>query len=159
VKFWTLVEQNGGIVVGYETDEADTQDFQESIRALTGLSDPKMRRVENAALAKFQKEQEKKRPSALPRAACRLSLISTGVFIPDHPGAVAQIAASLAYFDVSKVTLLGTTEWNSEQLYKRGGRHVEGALFPGAITLQSKILARVISFASSQRATDKFQTR
>lgn len=136
-EFWTLVEQNGGIVVGYETYEADTQDFQDSIRALTGLSDPKMRRLENAALAKFQKEQEEKtkRPSK-----SRLPPIVDfdGVFIPDHPGAVAQIAASLAYFDVSKVTLLGTTEWNSEQLYKRGGRHVEGALFPGAITLQSK---------------------
>lgn len=136
-EFWQLVEANGGIVVGYETYEADTQDFQESIRSLTGLSDPKMRRLENAALAKFQKEQEAKtnRPSK-----SRLPPIVDfdGVFIPDHPGAVAQIAASLAYFDVSKITLLGTTEWNSEQLYKRGGRLVEGALFPGAITLASK---------------------
>jgi ABC-type branched-subunit amino acid transport system substrate-binding protein/TolA-binding protein len=136
-EFWTLVEQNGGIVVGYETYDADTQDFQDSIRSLTGLSDPKMRRTENAALAKFQKEQETKTGRA---SKSRLPPIVDfdGIFIPDHPGAVAQIAASLAYFDVSKVTLLGTTEWNSDQLYKRGGRLVEGALFPGAITLSSR---------------------
>jgi branched-chain amino acid transport system substrate-binding protein len=57
------------------------------------------------------------------------------VFIPDGPRVVSQIAASLAYFDINGVALLGTSEWNSDLLYKRGGKLVEGALFPGGLSL------------------------
>ena len=34
--------------------------------------------------------------------------------------------------------LLGTTEWNSPELYKRGGKFVEGAIFPGGISQLTK---------------------
>lgn len=136
-EFWTLVEQNGAHIVAYERFAENTTDFQDSVKALLGLADPSLRKAENAALLKITKEYQEKyhRPS---KARLPPIIDFDALFVPDLPGPVGQIAASLAYFDASGIPLLGTTEWNSDQLFRRGGRHVEGAIFPGAISPYSR---------------------
>ncbi len=104
---------------------------------MTGLQDLKYRRLEIAKMNEWIKDQKQKTGK---EPKLRLSPIVDfdAIFIPDSPKAVAAIAANLAYFDVSGLPLLGTTEWNSDQLYKRGGRYVEGAIFPGGLSTETK---------------------
>ncbi len=135
-EFTAVANKLGGRIVGYETYPPDTKDFQAPVQKLAGVSDPRYRKMESAKLDTFIKEQTEKthRPS---KARLPPVVDFDAVFLPDGPRAAAQIAASLAYFDVSGITLLGTSEWNSDQLYKRGGRLVEGALFPAGLILTS----------------------
>jgi len=136
-QFWDAVEQAGGRVVAYETYPPDARDFQSAVRNLTGLANPKLRKMEFSRLADYVKEQKAKTGKE-PKSRVPPIVDFDALFIPDGPKAVAQIAASLSYHDVDGVTLLGTTEWNSDQLYRRGGKLVEGALFPGGISATSR---------------------
>jgi ABC-type branched-subunit amino acid transport system substrate-binding protein/TolA-binding protein len=132
-QFWDLVEAYGGKIVGFEQYAPGTSDFQQPVRGLVGLKDvSRYRALETARLAAFVNQVAKKRGKA-PRLELPPIVDFDALFIPDEPKQVAQIASSLAYFDVAGVPLLGTTEWNSDQLFKRGGRLVEGALFPGTV--------------------------
>ncbi len=135
-EFAAVAKKLGGKIVGYESYSPDAKDFQEPVQKLTGLADPRYRKMENQRLEQFAREQQEKtrRPS---KARLPPIVDFDAIFLPDGPKNAAQIAASLAYFDVSGVTLLGTSEWNSDQLYKRGGRLVEGAIFPGGLSLSS----------------------
>jgi len=51
-----------------------------------------------------------------------------GIFIPDQADRVALVAAQLAYYNVSGITLLGTNTWNDFSLLEKAGEFVEGAL-------------------------------
>ncbi len=134
-EFAAVAKKLGGKIVGYESYQPDAKDFQQAVQKLAGLSDPRYRKMENQKLEQFIKEQEKTRRHSKARLPPVVDF--DAIFLPDGPKNAAQIAASLAYFDVSGVTLLGTSEWNSDQLYKRGGRLVEGAIFPGGLSLNS----------------------
>lgn len=136
-EFWELVEKNGGKIVGHRLYPPEEKDFQEYVQHLVGLANPKHRAAELAKLAEYKKEVKEK-TGREPKAELPPIVDFDAIFLPDSPGTVAQIAASLAYYDVNNVALLGTTEWNSDQLYKRGGRYVEGALFPGGLSSTTK---------------------
>lgn len=137
-QFWELTEKFGGRVVAYETYSPEEKDFQANVKALTGLTDPKYRKLEVAKLNEYI-QQQKAKTGKEPKSARLPPIVDfDAIFIPDGPKNVSQIAASLAYFDVSGVALLGTTEWNTEQFYKRGGKYVEGAIFPGAVNLATR---------------------
>lgn len=136
LQFTAAVNRLGGKVVELERYPADAKDFQEPVRRMVNLFDLRPRRNEFKALDAFVKEQEKTRRHSKARLPPIVDF--DAVFLPDGPRAAAQIAASFAYFDVANIVLLGTSEWNSDQLYKRGGRLVEKALFPGAMILGSE---------------------
>ncbi len=136
-QFWDLVEANGGKVVGYRNYAADEKDFQATIRELVGLANPRLRRAEWAKLQEFIKEQKAKTGKE-PKVKLPPLITFDALFIPDGPKAAATIAASLNYLDVFSMPLIGTAEWNSDQLYRRGGRSVEGALFPGSLSMNTK---------------------
>ncbi|MBY0370570.1 penicillin-binding protein activator [bacterium] len=135
-QFTAVADKLGGRVVAFERYPADAKDFQDAVQRLLVLSDSRARKLELSRLDTFAKEQQAKtrRPS---KARLPPVVDFDAVFLPDGPRAAAQIAASLAYFDVADIPLLGTSEWNSDQLHKRGGRLVEKALFPGALVLGS----------------------
>lgn len=135
-EFTAVANRLGGRVVGYETYPPEAKDFQTAVQKLAGLADPRYRKMETQKLEAFVKEQQEKtrRPS---KARLPPLVDFDAIFLPDGPKNAAQIAASLAYFDVTGVALLGTSEWNSDQLHKRGGRLVEGALFPAGLSLTS----------------------
>ncbi len=132
-QFWDLVEAQGAKVVGYRPYAAEEKDFQVAIRDLVGLANPRLRRMEWAKLQAYVKEQKEKTGKE-PKSKLPPLVDFDALFIPDGPKAAATIAASLNYLDVFSVPLLGTTEWNSELLYRRGGRSVEGAMFPGGLS-------------------------
>lgn len=136
-QFWDLVERSGGRITAYEEYPPNETDFQALIRSLTGLDRPKLRPLEFRALQAFLDEQKltgtRRNSFDIPP-----NVDFDALFIPDNPKAIAQIAPSLAYLDVRGAPILGTAEWNSPQLYKRGGKWVEGAIFPGGLHLESK---------------------
>jgi len=134
--FWDEVERQGGKIVAYDSYAPDEKDFQSHVQELTGLN-PKYRKLEIAKWVEWQKEQKTKTGKE-PKIKLPPIVDFEAIFIPDSPKTVAQIASNLAYYDVKGAVLLGTNEWNSDQLYKRGGRFVEGALFPGGINLNSQ---------------------
>jgi ABC-type branched-subunit amino acid transport system substrate-binding protein len=136
--FWELIKKSGGKVVGYEKYKPDAKDFQTSIRKLTGLEDPRTRDEKELEALTTHVKQHKEKSGKTINPKIPPIIDFDGIFIPDSPKTVAQIAASLTYFDVTGIALLGTAEWNSDLLTKRGGRHVESAIFPGGISLSSK---------------------
>ena len=144
--FWNAVTRFGGKVMAFEFYNPDEKDFQKNVQELVGLN-PKYRRLEFSKLLEYQKEQKAKTGKD-PKVKLEPIIDFEAIFIPDSPKTVAQIAASLAYYDIKDITLLGTTEWNSDQLYQRGGQYVAGALFPGGLSLSSQNATQV-SFIKS----------
>jgi len=136
-QFWDLVEASGGKVVGYRKYDPADKDFQAPIKELVGLANPRLRRAEWAKLQEYIKDTKAKTGKE-PKAKLPPLVDFDALFIPDGPKQAAMIAASLNYLDVFQLPLLGTAEWNSDQLYRRGGRSVEGALFPGSVSTNSK---------------------
>jgi branched-chain amino acid transport system substrate-binding protein len=55
-----------------------------------------------------------------------------GLFVPDGPKAMGQIAPMLAYVGVQNVRFLGTNLWNTPDFLRRGQRFVEKSLFVDA---------------------------
>ena len=136
-QFWDMVEKYGGQVVGYQTYSPEEKDFQKEVQELTGLANPKFRRLEITKMNEYVTDQKTKTHKE-PKVRLPPVVDFDALFIPDSPKNGAAIAANLAYFDATGFSLLGTTEWNSDQLYKRGGRSVEGAIFPGGVSLATK---------------------
>lgn len=59
------------------------------------------------------------------------------LFIPDTPARVSTIIPQLAYYNIRGVKLLGTSMWNSVELLKTAGEHVDGAVFPDGFCLNT----------------------
>lgn len=137
-EFWTAVEQRGGRIVAYSSYSTEEHDFQNHVRSLVGLNEAgKFRPLEWNKLQQFLLDAKIK-PNRVNKYPLPPITDFDAIFVPDSPKTVASVAASLAYFDVKNVSLLGTSEWNTEQLYKRGGKLVVGAIFPGGISPYTK---------------------
>jgi branched-chain amino acid transport system substrate-binding protein len=123
-------------VVSYKEYPQEETDFIKYVQDMVGLGNPgKHRKLEVAKLNEYLKEQKAKTGKDS-KSKLQSVIQFDALFIPDGPKAVAQIAPALAYFDVN-LPLLGTTEWNSDQFYQRGGKYVEGAIFPAGLHLNS----------------------
>jgi ABC-type branched-subunit amino acid transport system substrate-binding protein len=51
------------------------------------------------------------------------------IFLPGDYDQVGLIAAQLAFFDIQGVTLLGTNGWDSPDLFRIGGKYIDGGIF------------------------------
>ena len=144
--FWDAVEARGGEVVAVARYPVGASDFAAPIRRMIGYE-----LLPPAALgALAEREKMLKRAKRLPAAEAaalrdeaRALTLPDGtplppyvdfdaVFIPDTHQAAGLIAPHLAFHEVRGVTLLGPSAWNHPGLLELGGRHVEGAVFPGA---------------------------
>ena len=72
------------------------------------------------------------------------------LYIPDGPERVGMLAPQLAYYDVTGVTLLGTSLWHDPRLAEVAGRYLTGCVFPDAFDPQSKE-PQVVSFVTEFR--------
>ena len=72
------------------------------------------------------------------------------LYIPDGPERVGMLAPQLAYYDVTGVTLLGTSLWHDPRLVEVAGRYLSGCVFPDAFDPQSKE-PEVLDFVSEFR--------
>lgn len=134
-EFLGAVEKAGGLVVGFQMYPPEETDFRPYVQKIVALSDPHLhRKLELAKLNQFISE-EKARGIRDPKANLPPIVDFDALLIPDSPKVAYQILASLNYHyvDVGEITLLGTTEWNSADLFKRGGKLLEGALFPAGL--------------------------
>lgn len=150
-EFWDQIESRGGKVVAVEFYDPTETDFQDSIKSLVGLKDARFRRTEWTALQDYSREVKAK-TGREPKLKLKPIIDFDAIFLPDSPKTVASIAASLAYLDVGEMPLLGITEWNSDQLYKRGGRFVEKAVFPGVMNPVTRSSAQREFMRSYQEA-------
>lgn len=134
--FWEHVNANGAVISSYQLYPANERDFQEQIRNMVGLQDLKHRRLEVTKLNDYIKEVKAKTGKE-PKVQLSPIIDFDAIFIPDSPKAVSQAAASLNYFDVNGVPLLGTAEWNSDQFFRRGANLIQTAIFPAGFFLGS----------------------
>ncbi|MBI3995290.1 MAG: penicillin-binding protein activator [Nitrospirae bacterium] len=51
------------------------------------------------------------------------------VFMPGDYDQAGLIAAQLAFYEIQGVTLLGTSGWNSQDLFRIGGKYINGGIF------------------------------
>ncbi len=51
------------------------------------------------------------------------------VFLPGDYDQAGLIAAQLAFYNIQGVTLLGTNGWNSQDLFRIGGKYIDGGIF------------------------------
>ncbi len=144
--FWSAVEARGGVVVAVAHYPVGATDFAAPIRRMIGyeLLPP------GALGALAEREKLLKRAKRLPyaeaeelRAEAKKITGPEGeplppyvdfdaLFIPDAHQTAGLIAPHLAFHEVQGVRLLGPSTWNHPGFAKLGGRHVEGAVFPGA---------------------------
>jgi ABC-type branched-subunit amino acid transport system substrate-binding protein len=136
-QFWDTAEHFGGKVVAYEKYPSEEKDFQTYIQRLVGLDNGKFRKLEQTKLADYIQTLKTKGIKE-PKTQLPAVVDFDALFIPDSPKTVAQIAPSLVYFDITGIPLLGTTEWNTDQFYRRGGKYVEGSIFPAGLNLSTR---------------------
>lgn len=134
--FWDYVTANGAVVSSYQLYAPEDQDFQDSIRGMVGLQDLKFRRLEVGKLQEYLREVKAKTGKE-PKSQLQPIVDFDAIFVPDSPKAVAQVAASLNYYDVSSIPLLGTAEWNSDQFFRRGASLIQSAIFPAGFYMGS----------------------
>ncbi|RMF85775.1 MAG: outer membrane protein assembly factor BamD, partial [Nitrospinota bacterium] len=113
--FRQFVTQLGGEVVMEVSYDLKTTDFTAPIRELGGMTDE-------------ERERQGLPETPLPYEA---------IFIPDYYDKVGQIAASLAFYNLQPVQLLGANGWNDPRLISLGEQHVEGAVFVDGFFLDS----------------------
>jgi ABC-type branched-subunit amino acid transport system substrate-binding protein len=144
--FWDAVEARGGEVVAVASYPVGATDFAAPIRRMVGYD----MLPPGAAAALAEREKMLKRAKRLPAAEAtalreKARALTTpdgaplppyvnfeAIFIPDTHQAAGLIAPHLAFHEVKGVRLLGPSAWNHPGLLTLGGRHVEGAVFPGA---------------------------
>jgi molecular chaperone DnaJ len=135
--FWDLIEFYGGQIVGFQLYPPQEKDFQAHTQELVGLANPRFRQLETMKLAEWVKTL--KTPKGKENKIKLPPIVDfDAIFIPDSPKALAQIAPSLAFYDVNGVALLGTTDWTLEQLQQTISKLVPDALFPSAISSQPR---------------------
>lgn len=127
--FWDKIGECGGTIEGIEVYKPGESDFNNQIKKLVGLHQPKARReeyllYEEQAKIELNREEVKESQVKLPP-----KVDFEALFIPDYAITIGQIAPTLSYYDVENVALLGTEGWNSPKLLERGQEHVEGAVF------------------------------
>jgi ABC-type branched-subunit amino acid transport system substrate-binding protein len=134
--FWNEVEKRGGHIVGAQPYNASETDFRAPVKRLVGTYYLEDRQVEYKNRLK-EWFKNVKNPKASGRNSAPEDLLPPildfdGLFVPDGPKAMGQIAPMLAYVGVQNVHFLGTNLWNSPDFLRRGQRFVEKALFVDA---------------------------
>ncbi|HBQ21747.1 MAG: hypothetical protein A2Z91_03240 [Deltaproteobacteria bacterium GWA2_38_16] len=128
-QFWDAIEGCGGTLEGIEAYESDQEDFNDEIKKLVGMYQPKARKSEYHLAEEQLKIQLNK--ETVPQSQVKLppQIDFEALFIPDYAKTVGQIVPTLFFHDVEGLHLLGTQGWNSQELLKRGGEYVSGAVF------------------------------
>ncbi len=129
--FWDEVIRRGGTVNAIQTYNNQEMDFNKPVKRLVGIFYLEDRLTEYKQRLKDWFDQKKviKGRMAPPEDILPPLVDFDALFIPDSTKALGQIAPMLAFHNVKNVRLLGTNVWNSEDLLRRGQKHVEGSIF------------------------------
>lgn len=133
--FWDQVEAHGGQIVGVERYDPGDVDVQEEIKKLVGLyylseEEQKLIQLRDRLLRRpLENAVQLEDPSL---ADLPPYVDFDALFIPDVAHKVGLILPQLRFYDISDVTYLGGSEWNSPELVERGGREAVRAIFVDA---------------------------
>jgi ABC-type branched-subunit amino acid transport system substrate-binding protein len=154
-RYWDAVQERGGQVVAVAGYEPDATDFNEPIRSMIGYS--LLTRKEKIALSERESALRRgRRLEPEDAALLRRVLYSQmgpeaeplpprvdfdALFIPDSHEKVQLIAPQLAFHEVGRLQLLGSSDWNHPDLVKVGRNHVRGAVISTPFFLGSQFEA------------------
>ncbi len=130
--FWKKVQEKGGKVTGAQSYLPGETDFNEHIQKLVGTFYIADRQKEYSKRLKewYEKQPKGSRRRKKPPVGLLPPIIDfDAIFIPDGPKAIGQIAPMLAYNDVTKVYLIGTNIWNTDEFLRRGQNFVTKSIF------------------------------
>lgn len=133
--FWSEVLKRGGQIVGAQPYSSTETDFRAPVRRLVGTYYIEDRQTEfkNRLTTWFKDPKNPHGGRTAPPDDLLPPVVDfDGLFVPDGPKAMGQIAPMLAYVGVQNVHFLGTNLWNSPEFLRRGEKHVEGSLFVDA---------------------------
>jgi ABC-type branched-subunit amino acid transport system substrate-binding protein len=164
--FWAAVEARGGEVVAVAHYPLGATDFAAPIRGMIGYELLPQGALGTLAAREKLLKRAKRLPYAEAEALRAEARALTGpdgeplppyvdfdaIFIPDTHQTAGLIAPHLAFHEVQGVRLLGPSTWNHPSLLRLGGRHVEGAVFPGAYSA-AVAAPHVVAFAQRFEAS------
>lgn len=163
-RFMEVVTRNGKEISGVEKyDFSDKKSLNEAIKKLVKL-DPEGDRKEEfkKKLNQWKSTHQNARRLTPPSIDELLKAIIEfdALFIADSAKPGALVAATLPYFDVEGVPLIGTHLWNSDELIKRAPEQVEGAVFidslPPAHQWPNNFCTRSIAESLNGKEPDMF---
>jgi ABC-type branched-subunit amino acid transport system substrate-binding protein len=127
--FWEQVDSRGGKITAVESYPPKETDFALQIKKLVGLHYPRPKAIRDmmkTVRAKRAEEIIDLRGDEEPFPIVDFD----AVFIPDNVQHIALIAPHFPFYSVFDIRLLGTSLWQSEELIKLSGEHLQGAVFP-----------------------------
>ena len=142
--FINEVEALGGEVVMVSGYERSQNDFKNQILQLGGVEDDELIKIareillNNGQMKDFSDTSLLSRPivdmghwseNNVEKLKVSLELSYDAIFIPGVYDKVGLIIPQLAFYNVTNVTLLGANGWNSPELVKMGGKHLETVYF------------------------------
>lgn len=129
--FWKSAERRGARITGAQMYASGETDFSAPIKKLVGTYDLSDRDVEyQHRLNEWKKKQKRIGPrTKIPKDLLPPIVDFQAIFVPDSLTALAQIAPSLAYHNVSNVKILGTNIWNNSSIEERKDRYFENVVF------------------------------
>ena len=132
--FWDEVKARGGTIAAAQPYSSTETDFRAPIRRLIGTYYLEDRMSEYKARLRdwYGKQKTISGRTTPPDDLLPPVIDFDAIFIPDSPKAMGQIAPMLPYQGITKVKLLGTNIWNSNEFLRRGQQNIEGALFVDA---------------------------
>jgi ABC-type branched-subunit amino acid transport system substrate-binding protein/predicted negative regulator of RcsB-dependent stress response len=151
--YWDAVRARGGKMVAVSSYDREVTDFSSAIRDMIGY-----RFITNAEQQALREREETLRKArflpteeaAIARAEAYASVGPSGLplppivdfdvlFIPDSADKVSLIAPGLAYHEVRRVQLLGTSDWLDPELLSVAGRHVSGSVISTGFNPDSEL--------------------
>ncbi len=142
--FINEVEALGGEVVTVSGYERSQNDFKNQILQLGGVEDDELIKIareillNNGQMKDFSDTSLLSRPivdmghwseNNVEKLKVSLELSYDAIFIPGVYDKVGLIIPQLAFYNVTNVTLLGANGWNSPELVKMSGKHLETVYF------------------------------
>jgi branched-chain amino acid transport system substrate-binding protein len=142
--FTKEVESLGGEVVAISGYERSQNDFKKQILQIGGVEDDNLEKIARETVLNETPIEDFSDPSILSRPVIDMGHLSENdieklkvslelsydaIFIPGVYDKVGLIIPQLAFYNVSKVTLLGANGWNSPELVTMGGKYLKTVYF------------------------------
>ena len=143
-EFLNAVESFGGEIVGVSSYDRSQNDFKKQILELGGIADDELYQItrkqiiENKGVNDFSDPTLLSRPKVdmehwsgdkIENLKVSLELGYDALFIPGIYDKVGLIIPQLAFYNIEKISLLGTNGWNSPELIKMGGKFLKSIFF------------------------------
>jgi branched-chain amino acid transport system substrate-binding protein len=142
--FVNEVEALGGEIVAVSGYERSQNDFKKQILQIGGVEDDHLVKIAREMVLNEDQIEDFSDTSVLSRPVIDMGHLSENdieklkvslelsydaIFIPGVYDKVGLIIPQLAFYNVSKVTLLGANGWNSSELVKLGGKYLKTVYF------------------------------